>query len=295
MRSDEWVAALTGRRVVASAPLVGGMSSVVERHEFDDGGAIVTRHITDADWLANEPDLIEREARALRVLAPTGIEAPELVAVDVERHRLAMTHLPGRMIVDGDGLRSRLTAIAATARTLHSLELPPGHGFPPWRSWSPADPAPPPWGSIDLWSHLIEAYRSSTAPTIHRPALLHRDLHPLNLLWAGDDRVGVVDWVNTCVGHPHAELGHLRWNLAVLVDIAAADELLDHYLGPVSTSAYDPYWDLAPVMSFLPGPPGGDAWLAVGRTDLTADIVIERTERFIAHVLARPDGSGGPD
>ena len=115
--------------------------------------------------------------------------------------------------------------------------------------------------------------------------LLHRDLHPLNVLWTNDRVTGVVDWVNACVGHPHADLGHCRWNLSVLVDAAAADALLSRYLSVHPGQVYNRWWDLAAAMSFLPGPIGTSGWLAVGRSDLTQSGVVESTELFVKDAL----------
>lgn len=282
---EAWVADTCGSAVISTMRLVGGMSSLVHRHDLADGRRVVSRQIDDADWLAREPDLIDREAAALRLVQPSPLLAPELVATDPGAARMLTTFLDGRMIVDADGLRARLRAMADVAATIATTPLPNDHGLPPWSSWAPADPTPPEWGDRRLWAELIEAYEVHPHPPNGPTALLHRDLHPLNLLWNDDGSVAVVDWVNTCIGHPHAELGHLRWNLAVLVDIDAADELLAHYLAITGDGAYDPYWDLAPLMSHVDWPFEVDAWQSVGRTDLDRATVLRRSEAFTRHVL----------
>lgn len=290
-----WVATVTGAAVVASTPLVGGMSSVVARHELADGRTVVSRHITDRGWLAREPHLIDAEATALDLMAQRPgheegpgsprISAPGLLGKDAAAGRLLMSFVPGAMATASDQLRSRAAAIAGVARQIHQVELPGAHGLPPWRSWAAQNPAPPTWGDAGLWADAIAAFHDHAEPGTSRPVLLHRDLHPLNILWDGDT-AHVVDWVNACVGHPHAELGHTRWNLTVLAGLEAADSLLDQYLIG-SDEPYDQFWDLAPALSFLPNPPGGAGWRAVGRVDLSPTTVIEHTETFVRAVLER--------
>ena len=277
-----WVAEVTGVAVARSTPLIGGMSSDVVRHELADGRIVVSRHITNTEWLGREPHLIEIEAAALRLLVDSTVQAPELIATGPGR--LLMSFTPGEMVVASSALVDRAPRLAAAAREVHRVELPGGHGLPPWRSWASPQLVRPDWGDHGLWSEAIEMFRSSQMPTTEQPVLLHRDLHPLNILWEGNNAT-IVDWVNACVGHPHAELGHCRWNLSVLAGSSCAEAFLSAYLDGTDHGEYDRYWDLAPAMSFLPGPLGGDGWRAVGRNDLTPSIVIERTEAFVRQTL----------
>lgn len=279
-----WVEEVTGELVERSTPLVGGMSSEVVKHELSNGRTVVSRHITNSDWLEREPHLIDAEASALRLLATSEVCAPAFIASDPTSGRLAMSFLDGEMVVDADDLQQRVGGIARVAIRISRVELPLRHGLPTWQSWAAPTLEPPPWGDVDLWTSAIAAFQRCKQPPAERPVLLHRDLHPLNLLWT-DNRPNVVDWVNACTGHPHAELGHCRWNLAVLCGLDCADAFLDLYLSETDHGPYDWFWDLAPVMSFLPGPLGFEGWQATGRTDLTAEIVIERTEAFLRAVL----------
>ncbi len=248
-----WFEAATGSGVVRSGALLGGLSSDVERHWLADYTSVVTRTISNTAWLETEPDLIEREARALTILASSPLETPRLIAADQPSAHLAMSFLDGVLEVDRNGLAPRSHAMAAAAAAIAAVPLPRAHGLPEWRAWVPADPQPPTWGDAPLWRRGIDAYRAVSQPTTDDNRLLHRDLHPLNVLWSEQLLPAVVDWVNACVGHPHAELGHLR----------------------------------APVLSHLPGPIGCGGWHAIGRTDLTHDIVVERTHQFVESALDR--------
>ncbi len=97
----------------------------------------------------------------------------------------------------------------------------------------------------------------------------------------------MVDWVNASVGHPHAELGHCRWNLTVLVDPGAADEFLMRYLEATEIEDYSRWWDLTALIGLLPGPIGSSGWFAVGRIDLTDSAVLAATEQFLRAALER--------
>lgn len=282
-----WIESVTGVGVEAAERLIGGMSSDVHRCRCSDGSTFVIRHITNTEWLAREPDLVAHEATALDVLAGSAVPAPRHIASDPDRGLLLMSFLPGRIRSRADELRGRSQSIARAAATIAEVELPASSGLESWRSWAPDELVPPAWGDERLWAEAIEVYRSQPTPVAAAPVLLHRDLHPLNLLWIDDEIVGVVDWVNACVGHPHAELGHCRWNLTVLAGQEVADSFLGHYLIDRPGEAYDPWWDLSSLMSLLGGPMDVSGVQAVGRRDLTVDIVVVATELFVRSALAR--------
>lgn len=65
----------------------------------------VLRCYVRAEWNEEEPGLAQREAAALRVVAPAPVATPELVAIDPTGERvgvpaLLMTRLPGRVVWD---------------------------------------------------------------------------------------------------------------------------------------------------------------------------------------------------
>jgi aminoglycoside phosphotransferase (APT) family kinase protein len=296
-----WVENVTGARVLVTAALVGGVSSSVHRCRLDDGRDVVVRHIDDAEWLAREPYLISAEATALGLAAGSGLPVPEHLASDGCGGRLLMTLLTGRPRIDREHLASTVDRFAAVAVAIAAVDVPSwvssaDSGLPSWRPWAPRQPEPPVWGSRTLWERAIAAYRSrppqgSEEPA--RPVLLHRDLHPLNLLWEAERLTGVVDWVNACVGHPHVEVYHARLNLAILGGLDLAEEFLDRYLeqarstSGVSAGAdvYDPRWDLETPISLASWPPDGSAWRALGRGDLTDERVWAAIEEFMAAAL----------
>jgi len=302
-----WAEEQVGSRVVEAWRLVGGMSSTVVGCRFAEADPAVLRIIDNAEWLQREPYLIDQEAEGLRLLESSPVNAPRLIAASAGGvggdgvGRLLMSWLDGAMIVDADHLRSRVEVLAEVAADIAATPLPFAHGLLPWRSWVGAAVTPPKWGDRELWAEAIARHRAGSRPVWPEPVLLHRDFHPLNVLWPAPDgaegdpdnpvdgraRPSVVDWVNACVGHPHAELAHCRWNLAVTVDLDAADAFLARYLTRTEASygLYDPWWDLDSILDKVAGPFGTEGWQAVGRTDIDQPAVITATETLLRSVL----------
>lgn len=78
VRALAWAASAVGRsgRVCDVRPLPGGTSSAVHALTIAVDGRVhdvVLRRYVRADWLAAEPDLAEREAEALELLAASSV------------------------------------------------------------------------------------------------------------------------------------------------------------------------------------------------------------------------------
>lgn len=283
--THRWVASVSGVPVLEHIRLLGGMSSAVDRCRLADGRVVVVRHITDREWLVREPGLIANEARALTLLETTDVPAPLHLASDPAGGRLLMSWMPGDVNVEPAHLASVSSAMAAAAAAVSAVVMPSAHGLPSWRPWVADDVEPPDWGDRGMWRDAIDRYTSTRPPEPVDPVLLHRDFHPLNLLWRDDRIVGIVDWVNACVGHPHAELAQCRWNLDLLAAPAVSEHFTNHYLAVTDTGRYDRWWDLAVALSMLQWPPGTSAWRAVGRDDITPARVRSATEQFVRSAL----------
>ena len=282
-----WVTEEFGVEVTATTPLLGGMSSDVRRVDLSDGRSIVVRHITDHAWLAREPYLVGSEVAALELLTDSPVAVPEHLGSDPARGLLAMSFEPGSVTADPVVIKARMAEMAAAAVAIARVELPDDHGFVAWRPWVPAEPVAPADGDRPLWDEAVAAWRDRPEPDCDVPVLLHRDLHPLNLLWSDDVAAPtVIDWVNACVGHPHAEWGHMRANLVMSVghDVADAFRAEGERLAP-EFGPYDRWWDLVDLLGFLPGPIGLDGYRAVGRSDLTESRIVSRLETLIREAL----------
>jgi hypothetical protein len=96
-----WAAAAVGpgSRVRVTEPLAGGMSSAVHALDIEDAAGriheLVLRRFVRLDWLAEEPDLSDREATALSLVEASLVPTPRLVAASADA--VLMTRLPGQV------------------------------------------------------------------------------------------------------------------------------------------------------------------------------------------------------
>ena len=142
--------------------LQGSTSTSLFRVYADgEGQQWVLRQFDNADWLAQEPDLVDHESAALEAAAQTNLLVPHLAAVDCSGLHcgvpsLLMTSLPGRVLLKPDDFGGWLRQMAGALSTLHALQP---MDFP-WR-FTPYNPprkmTVPAWtGYPDLWQRAIE-------------------------------------------------------------------------------------------------------------------------------------------
>jgi aminoglycoside phosphotransferase (APT) family kinase protein len=189
-------AAGEGTEVVGVQALEGGTSSAVHALDLRDHSgrphAVVLRRFVRADWLAEEPDAVLREAAALRLAADGGLPAPRLLALDArgaaigdDRPALLMTRLPGRIVwepadVTPDGRiapvgEARRDGPAASDRRLPSASASRLDDRAALGRWLdglaqalaaihavPVDDAPAEIGPYDDWGLLIEGPPASS-------------------------------------------------------------------------------------------------------------------------------------
>lgn len=201
--------------VVRAEPLEGGADAALFRVQRASGEVGVLRV-----FHPEQRSMALREAQVMPHVAAHGIPVPQVHAHGVVGERPAM------LLAWAEGERSDtllpfgLPGIAALGQaagqllaTLHALPLPPG--------WS---------AQID-WRRSLRLAEGADSPLLPalealeaRPALLHLDLHPLNLFvtlaedaaadplaWDGEQlRISsVIDWGNTSVGDPRTELARV--------------------------------------------------------------------------------------
>lgn len=250
----------------------------------------VLRCLTNTAWLAEEPDLIERERAALTALARIDFSAPRWVADDAAGQHcgvpaLLMTALPGRVWLTPRNIDGWLRELAKPLMTLHNA---PVEGirwqYAPYVN--PQDAHPPDWSTHPaLWERGIELARR---PWPNAPMrFIHRDYHPVNVLFSGSRLSGVVDWPNACLGPADFDIAWCRLNLACMVGTHAAQEFLQacrELSG--SQFSFNPYWDLLALVELLPGPPQPyPPWQQFGLPPLTSAEMIRRDELYLESVL----------
>jgi aminoglycoside phosphotransferase (APT) family kinase protein len=282
----EWAARQVGRhaKVVRVRRLRNAWAAAVHAIDVLDGHqrhTLVLRRWARTD-LPPDEGVVENEVAVLTALAATSLSAPRLVAVDADARvtdvpAVLMTRLVGRVELAPTDTRLFVRALAATLHDIHDVDISPPMSYDPWLELT----EPPPWTRMpDIWKRTIEIAYS---PVPRRDGLCHRDYHPGNVLWSRGRVTGVVDWTHACRGPQAADVAHCRINLALLLGLEVANDFSDCY-GAVDDLAH---FDLEHAVSahrLL-----DDLWRFhdAGRTDLTAELAVDRLDAFVADAVKR--------
>ena len=225
----------SGERIVKTEALHGGITAEMRRLTIRarNGGtrSLVLRTFVDPFFVEHAEDLLNREADALTLLTGTDVPTPAPVAVDhtaahCEYPSLLMTHLPGRTVLDDEGLEARVPLLARQLVAIHALR--PSRRPREYEAWTTADTVVPPRGADAVaWAAAIDVIRKP-APS-YEGRFLHRDFYPGNVLFdvspdstAGSRITGVVDWVQNSWGPADLDVAHCSTNLALLHQPRAA-------------------------------------------------------------------------
>jgi aminoglycoside phosphotransferase (APT) family kinase protein len=251
----------TDARSVHVHELPGATTSTVDVIDVDRVHGtvehLVLRRYTDPTVLASEPDAVNREVAVLGALEGAAVNVPRVVAADPDGEvwgipMLLMTRLHGKARWSvRQGLVDFLDQIAAQLPAVHAI-VPTAPDFPTYHSYSDSGGVePPPWTKQpDAWAAAIAAH-AAPAPAFD-PVLIHRDYHPGNVLWNGNTVSGIVDWAWGCSGPAMVDVAHCRLNLALRIDIDAADLFLTAWETHAHAFTYDKRWDLRDAVDALP-------------------------------------------
>jgi aminoglycoside phosphotransferase (APT) family kinase protein len=201
---------------------------------------LVLRRYVDHEWVAREPDLASREAKALRLLENvTTLRTPKLVAVDPTGREagvpaVLMTHLGGRE----EWKPPSIERFAELAPLIHEIRAP--RSFRRYARYYTGDAlVVPAWSKQPkLWQRAFEIAESATVDDA-TACFIHRDHHAGNVLWSYGRVVGVIDWEPACLGPPAVDFAHVRLNLAAQMGIAAARKYAKQ-----PGIEVDPVWDI---------------------------------------------------
>lgn len=239
-----WVRRVSGEAVVTVTRLDGASSTAVHLLHLADGTGLVLRRYLWRGYLDAEPDAPAREVAALRFAVRHGLPAPEVVAADTTGAEVGdgvpavlMAHLPGRAVAVPD-----LDRLAESAAGVHAVDAAGlGHDYAPWYE-AEMTSSPPLTTRPELWEQAIELWR--TAMPRYDPVLVHRDLHPGNLLWSRGRLSGIVDWANACRGPSGCDVAHCRANVRDLASPEVADRFVRAYES-LTGRPLDPFWVMA--------------------------------------------------
>jgi aminoglycoside phosphotransferase (APT) family kinase protein len=289
----EWLSRVLGypARRLSLHQMQGSTSSTLYRVSLQDSAQTwVLRCFTDSDWLSNEPDLVDHESAALTLLAQSDLPAPHLAAADPDGQvcgvpSLLMTSLPGRVDLTPQNFSHWFQQMAQPLEPLHAVPAPDFH----WRYYpyvSPVDADPPAWSnSPELWQCAIEIDRQPW-PSF-KPVFIHRDFHPVNVLFDRGQLSGLVDWPNACLGPADFDIAWCRMNLSAMFGIDAANTFLKACRDIAGNSfTYNPFWDILAAIEVLPGPPETyPPWQQFGLPFIPVAELILRHEAFLKSAL----------
>ncbi|WP_188496142.1 phosphotransferase family protein [Pullulanibacillus pueri] len=271
--------------------LKGATSSLLYKIEAENKTAVL-RLYNNQEWLNKEPDLAQHEAASLdwaHQVLPSKV--PKVLAVDetgkyCDLPAVLMSFVEGDVQIQPQTLDPWLRELASILSTLHSTPFPQEFD---WHYFAYSDVETlqvPEWTRHpDLWKKAI--HLSQCLPPEDQQRIIHRDFHPVNVLWSDGRISGIVDWVNACIGPIGVDVGHCRMNLVALFGVEAAERFLHYYCTFNPTFRYTLYWDLVSYLDFVyPGPPEVyQGWQDYGVTDLTKEIVTHRLENYLEYLF----------
>ena len=205
-RVRSWIEQAARGRVISATPMLGASSSLLHSIVVESAGeprSLVLRRFTNEEWVRREPDVAFREASSVRKAFSSGLPAPELVACDPDGSLCGVpatlvTLLPGEVVLQPGNRSEWVDGLACAAAQIHRIDAEEL----PWkyRRFNNEEVfVVPQWSrEPEAWKKVIE--RVQEPPPSYRECFVHRDYHPSNVLWYGDEVSGVVDWVNGCRG-----------------------------------------------------------------------------------------------
>lgn len=286
-----WVERALGRRarVVSVRRLRAGTSAAVHLLRVEGARGVewvVLRRFVREDWLAEEPDIAEREARILDALEGHDLPVPRLLAFDATGEEagvpaVLMTRVPGRLRLAPDDIDGYVRQLAGFLPALHALGAV--EGIPAYRPWFRDRPfEAPSWSRRpELWLRANEL--SLQPPPEAPPTVIHRDYHPGNVLWRYGRLSGVTDWVNASNGPRGIDVAHCGVNLTALVGLDAAEAFRQAYEA-ASGEEQHPYWDLLDTLDTGPSL-AAEQWHDAGRHDLDDATIRVRVEAYLERLV----------
>lgn len=172
------------------------------------------------------------------------IVVPDVVAVDESGEvaglpTMVMTSIAGEEI--GAPTRRQFDRIIDVAEQLHVLPTDQVEGR--FKRYNPSASAPSWFGDSKLFTELASWADRATDDGV----FIHRDFHPGNMRFSGDQLTGVFDWDYACIGPSAEDYAHMWLNLAIDHGDAIATVFASR-----AARRMDPAWTAACWIDWLP-------------------------------------------
>jgi aminoglycoside phosphotransferase (APT) family kinase protein len=265
--------------------LKGATSSSLYLLRDSYGGSAVIRFYTNTEWLKNEPDLAEHEAASLSYASTMNFNSPKLYAYtnnkDISPYpAVLMSYLAGEVLLPKVHLSDWLRELAALLAHLHSAPISEEFQwqYKPYIDINSIEL--PSWSNFNLEFQEAVHFAKNHTTTVNT-GFIHRDYHPVNVLWHNGKATGIVDWPNACIGPKEVDVGHCRLNLAMLYGVETAHQFLNYYIEETgNTNTEQAYWDLITLFDCLPNPGVYEPWLDFGMTHLSDHLIKTRIDEY---------------
>ena len=171
----------------------GGADTLIWRIEYG------SQHYALRVFRSDQTAMARREVFAMNAARSAGLPVPKVHAKGLwgDRPALLLDWMPGQPLKQELSMKPWRAwvyghVLGQTQAAIHRVPSPPNLSHPvPWIEWSNPDKI--------LRNRLLAL---STGPE----ALLHLDLHPLNVLAERGQVTAVLDWANARAGDPRADL-----------------------------------------------------------------------------------------
>jgi len=279
--------------------LHGGVSSSVHLVHLSNREAVIVRRY-GAYMQQVDPQACEREYRILGVLRGLDQPVPAPLLLDVDGHSfgaptVVLSRLAGRPLMVPHDLTDHLDQMARALVRLHALPIDEMTFLPDQRVYVErslqADRKP----SGDrlqqaVWAAAQRGW-ARVAESDGRPALVHGDYWPGNLLWRRGKLTGIVDWEQPRLGNPTKDVATCRADLSIVFGLDAADAFSTRYLAGGGQVDHLEFYDLLVATWALREIEGwATVYPLLGRPDLTPQLATRRIRAFAERALSRQNG-----
>jgi len=272
-----WVEQHLGQPVTRVQARKGGSSSAIHALTVGEARVILRRYVF-LDVVEEEPDVVDQEFRALRVLERSTAATPVAIVADAEALHadvpaLVMSCLPGRVDWTPSDLDSWLRELAEALIPIHATPWRAEDDIRPFRPYPPECWDPPPWlRQHSIWDRAVAVFHARPADA--GKVLINRDFHPGNVLFRRGKVSGIVDWQSASVGPPSVDVAHCRSNLIGRFGLEVADRFKEIWQ-EASGEQYHPWAEAVMAVDAL-------GWAASARPRRDREAI----ERSIARALA---------